>query len=337
MTIKDIANDVGLSVSTVSRALSGDPLVRPETRRDVLASSERLGYRRNALAAHLRSGKSFIIGVIVPELLSPVSVEICRGIQNVARESGFTLIIKSSEEDTSRELENIHNLIASSVDGLLVSSVDGTTNLDTLRSLQADGVPVVFFDRQPCFSEGEFSTVVSRDGNKAFYLVEHLLLTGRRKVVHLCGGRSVAKYRDIYRAYREALDKYRIKHDRNLVVELDSTVEAGRAAADRLLDSGVAFDAVFACNDLPAIGFMNRLRERGHSVPEQIAVAGFGGSPLSNVVYPPLTTVEPELNEMGRVAAEQLLAEITNHNAPRTTHTVGAKLRLRMSSSVAAV
>lgn len=332
VTIKDIANELGLSVSTVSRALSGDTLVRPETRRDVTETAERLGYRRNPMAAHLRSGKSFIIGVVVPELLSPVSAEICRGIQKVARANGFTIIITSSEEDAAHELENIRSLSGASIDGLLISSVDGTSNLDELRKLEAEGVPVVFFDRCPhCVGE-EFSSVTSKDRNKAFYLVEHLLLSGRKRVVHLCGGRSVAKYRDIFKAYREALEKYRIQPDMSLVMELDATVESGREAADRLLDSGVDFDAVFACSDLAAIGFMNRLRERGRTVPDQIAVAGFGGSPLSNMIYPSLTTVEPDLTEMGRCAAEVLFRRIKNNDAPRETHTVGAKIRLRLSS-----
>lgn len=337
VTIKDIANDLGLSVSTVSRALSGDALVRPETRRDVREAAKRLGYRRNPMAANLRSGKSFMIGVIVNELLTPASAEICRGIQNVARANGFNIIILSSEEDAAHEMENISNLTNSAVDGLLISSADGISNLEALRDLQASGVPVIFFDRRPNVADGEFSSVTAPYGNKAFFLVEHLLQSGRRRIVHLCGGRSVEKYRDIHKAYNEALRKYRIDPDPKLILELGSTVKAGREAADRLLDSGVEFDAVFACSDLAAIGFMNRLMERGCRVPEQIAVAGFGGSPLSNVIYPSLTTVEPDLTEMGRCAAELLLDKIKNQDSPHESRTVGAKIRLRHSSGAAAI
>lgn len=333
VTIKDIANRVGVSASTVSRALSGDPFVNSETRERILSMADKMGYKRNPIAANFRTGRSYIIGVVVPELLSPFNAEICRGVQRVARSNGFTVMIASSEESCEREREHLKNLMNAPIDGLLISSVDGETNLDAIRAIQASGVPVVFYDREPLRDrDQEFSSVVTQDRDKAAFMTEHLLSIGGNRIVHLRGPRSIAKYNHIYSGYCDTLKKEGVELEENLVIDVETTVDAGRRAADRLLDAGMKFDAVFASGDLQAIGMMNRLRERGVKVPEEVAVAGFSGSPLSRVIYPSLTTVEPELNEMGSHAAELLLTLIKNPRQKPRTLTVGANIRLRESS-----
>lgn len=340
ITIKDIALRLGVSASTVSRALGGDPHISAETRELVVSTARQLGYRRNPYAASLRHGSAVThtVGVLVPELISPFFTSICIGMQDVLCPEGFTVIVAPSDEDPAKELFNIGSMRGARVDGILISITDPHRSMPELATLREEGIPVVFFDRHPAeFSSApgeDFPAVVVQDRLKAFFLTEHLIRSGCSRIVHLPGPESIHKYREIRRGYAEALDKFGLHSPLCPVPAPVLTVEAGAAAADALLDSGVDFDAVFACDDLPAIGLMNRLRERGYDVPDRIAVAGFAGSPLSDILFPPLTTVEPALEQMGHKAARMLLALMDSKEVPPESLTVDADIKVRSSSAL---
>lgn len=333
VTIKDIASRLGLSVSTVSRALSGDALVRSETRETVEKVAEELGYRRNPVAANLRSGNDFVIGLVVPGAMTPVAAEIYRGVQSILHKAGYTTVVASSDESSDRELKSLKKFSKMRADGLLVSVVDGKTNVKELLSLENEGTQIVFYDRMPLeLTDRGFSYVGADDENKSFYLVEHMIMAGRRRILHLSGARSIEKCNAVYTGYKGALMKYGLPIDKDLILEVSNTVESGYEAADMLLNSGVEFDGVFGCGDMPAIGFMNRLQERGIKVPEQVSVAAYYGTGLSHLVYPSLTTVETNLEMMGRCAAELLLEQLKNPDIKRQRINVDASIKLRTST-----
>ncbi len=330
VTIKDIASHLCLSVSTVSRALADDKNIRKETRELIFRTAKELGYHRNPHAASLRSGRTNTIGVLVNEMISPFASQVIQGIQNVMRFNGTSILICNSDNDPHQERRNIQILENSLVDGIIVSICHSGQNIDELRRLQEKGIPMVFFDHSP--SGITAPKVVANNYDKAFYLTDNLIMSGRRRIVHIKGPDIISDLADIHHAYRDCLQKHKIPYDPQLVVEASTSAEEGRRVAEHLLESGIGFDAVFACHDLLAIGVMNRLHDAGIRIPEDVAVAGFSGSQLSKLVYPPLTTVEPPLCEMGEKAAGLLLEQIKHPGSRNHKITVDAIIKLRKSS-----
>lgn len=330
VTIKDIANHLCISVSTVSRALSDDKNIRRETRDLIYRTANKLGYKRNHLAASLRSGRTNSVGVLVNEMVSPYAAQVIQGIQRVMHFNGINTLICNSNNDPEEERRHLHLLERSLVDGLIVSPCHSGRNVDELKRLQEAGMPMVFFDHSPAGIVAP--KVVANNYDKAFFLTDTLIMSGRRRIVHLKGPDAIEDMSDIHRAYKDCLSKYQIPYDEALVIETGPTAEDGRRVAQMLLDSNIKYDAIFACNDLPAIGLMNRLHDAGVKIPEDVAVAGFSGSELSELVYPPLTTVEPPLCEMGEKAAEMLIAQLEKPGNNAGKVTVDAKLKIRKST-----
>lgn len=330
VTIKDIARKLDLSVSTVSRALANDKLIRKETRELVFRTAKELGYRRNPLAASLRMGRTKSVGVIVNGMLTPFASQIFKGIQNVMPQNGITILFFDSDNDSEIERNYLYSLENLIVDGIIIANcLDDHNNEDFVR-LQRKGVPMVFVDHFPVALETLSVGVNSRD--KAFFLVDHLLYTGKRRILHIKGPDVINDYPDVFKAYKEALMKYKVPFDPNLVEECMVDPDKAAELVDRLLDNGLEFDAVFAYHDLIAIGAMNRLQERGLRVPEDVAVAGFSGSLLSRLAHPGLTTMEPDLFDMGVKAAELLLEKIDNPSMSPHRVEVSARLVYRASS-----
>lgn len=329
VTIRDIANELTLSVSTISRALNGDSQVHAETRRKVVEAADRMGYRRNPLAVNLRRGYSGIVGVIVHDMLTPLTSRILLGVQHVMHKQNINVIIANSNNDSETERRNLAMMEQSRVDGIIASITDWETNGSLFSKLDSEGTPVVYCHHRPL--DDTTAHVCTDDFSYAFQLVNHLLSSGRKRIAFLSGTPAVANFPDEARAYMEALRGAGLEPDCSLMVPVDISAEGGVKAADTLLDNDVEFDAVFSSSELPAIGMMNRLRERGRSIPDDVAVAAMGGSPLSEIVYPPLTTAEPPLVEMGEEAARLLLERI-RERTPAKQRCLAADIRLRRSS-----
>ena len=306
VTIKDIARELCISVSTVSRALTDDKNIRRETREAVLREAERLGYRRNPVAMNLKMGRTNTIGVIVPEMHTPYASQVVAGIQSVLYKNNQKVMIAESDEDPNRERESLQMMEEFMVDGLIVSMCSHKHNLETYRRLAAAGMAIVFYDRIP-HGLDDMPQVMIDDNNDSYFMAEHLVRLGRRRIAYLCGPDDV--YNAVERAcgYREA-------------------------AVDDLVSRGLEFDAVYAFTDTLAIGAMNRLREIGRRIPEDVAVAGFSGTELSTIVYPKLTTVEPPLEEMGRRAAELVLEKVGNPDAENRRIVLRTEMKCRAST-----
>lgn len=333
VTIKDIAQHLSLPVSTVSRALINDKNIRTETKERVLQAARELGYKPNPVATNLKYGRTNTVGVIVPEMVTPFAAQVINGIQEVLYAKGLKVMIAESQEDPQRERENLLMLERFMVDGLIICLSDYQKNKEEYLRLQRDGVPMVFYDRIP---QGmEVSQVIVDDYMKAFFLVEHLIRSGRKRIIHLQGPDHVYNSLERLRGYKDALAKFHIPLDKQLIVQANLHFEDGRNAVDRLMREKVDFDAVFGFTDTLAIGAMNRLRELGKKIPEEVAVASFSGTVLSTIVYPQLTTVEPPLYEMGKTAAELLYAKMKNPEEPNRSVVLDAEIQLRASTESA--
>lgn len=330
VTIKDIARSLCISVSTVSRALTDDKNIRRETREAVLREAERLGYRRNPVAMNLKMGRTNTIGVIVPEMHTPYASQVVAGIQSVLYKNNQKVMIAESDENPDRERESLQMMEEFMVDGLIVSLCSYKHNIETYRRLTNEGVAIVFYDRIP-HGMDDMPQVMVDDNNDSYFMAEHLIRLGRRRIAYLYGPDDVYNAVERGRGYREAMEKFQI-YDPRLIVKTGMTFADGAAAVDSLVRQGIEFDAVYAFTDTLAIGAMNRLREIGRRIPEDVAVAGFSGTELSTIVFPQLTTVEPPLTEMGQRAAELVLEKVRNPEAENRKIVLRTEMKCRAST-----
>lgn len=330
VTIKDIARYLSISVSTVSRALVNDKNIRRETKEKVLEAAKMLGYKPNPVATNLKFGHTNTVGVIVPEMVTPFASRVVNGIQEVLYANGIKVIIAESSENPEKEKENLQLMERFMVDGIIISLCSYKRNREEYLRLQQAEMPMVFYDRIPYGLD--VSQVIVDDYMKAFFLVERLIRSGRKRIIHIQGPDDVYNSIERARGYKDALSKFNIFPDENMLVKTGLTFEDGKNIADRLVEKNISFDAVFAFTDTLAIGMMNRLRELGKKIPEEIAVASFSGTELSTIVYPKLTTVEPPLLQMGKAAAELILEKIKNPSSPNRSVVLNAEIRMRAST-----
>lgn len=330
ITIKDIARHLSLSVSTVSRALVNDKNIRRETKEKVLEAAKSLGYKPNPVATNLKYGHTNTVGVIVPEMVTPFASQVINGIQSILYANGLKVIIAESHEDPQKEKENLQMMERFMVDGIIICLCSYKENKEEYLRLQQAEMPMVFFDRIP---HGlDVSQVIVDDYMKTFFLVEHLIRSGHQRIIHLQGPDDVYNSIERARGYKDALSKFRIPLEADMLIKTGLTFDDGAKAADLLIEKGIPFDAIFAFTDTLAIGAMNRLRELNKRIPEEIAIASFSGTVLSTIVYPQLTTVEPPLHEMGKTAAELILEKIKNPTSANRTIVLDAEIKIRASS-----
>lgn len=308
VTIKDIARELIVSVSTVSRALNNDPNIRKETKEKIIQMAKRMGYVPNPVATNLKYGHTKTIGVLVPEMSTPYAAKVIEGIQDVCYRNNYKVLIASSSEDPEKERTNIEIMLQFMIDGIIACRCDYTKNTKLYKQIIDKHIPLVFYDRIPY--DIEAPEVIMDDETKAFFLVEHLIQSGRKHIAYIGADNNVV-YNSIlrYKGYREALEKYRLEYDPKLVIQSEGlSYGSGAVAVDRILKYN--FDAIFAFTDTLAIGVMNRLKSLGRKIPQDVAVAGFSGTDLSTIVSPQLTTVEPPQFEMGQKAAELVIKHI---------------------------
>ncbi len=332
VTIKDIASHLCLSVSTVSRALADDKNIRKETKEKIFAAARELGYARNVIAANLRTGRSHTVGVLVDQMVSPYAARIIKGINCVMREHGIYVVTCDADNDPSIERDYLNMVKSSFFDGLIIAHCNNADNSGLFKELNDKGLPMVFLRSSLDGLDAPVVCVNSYD--KGFFLVDHLVCSGRRRIVNVKGPSLSGEVRDLDKAYVDVMNKFGIPVIAELQLSAGVDMLSGREVADRLIDSGVDFDAVFAINEIVAIGVMNRLMERGVKVPDDVSVAAFTGSMLSEMVYPSMTSVEAPLEEMGRRAAE-LLVDMINHPGGRHSGIIiDARIRIRQSSDI---
>jgi LacI family transcriptional regulator len=331
VTIYDVAKALGLSPSTISRALKDHPHIKKETKKKIRAVAGQMGYQRNKFASDLRQKHTNTIGVVVPRLNSYFMAAALAGIEKVTSENGYGLIISQSQESWRKEISCVSTLFNSRVDGLLVSLAFDTKNLDHFNILFNKDIPVVFFDRvADC--HGCMSIVI--DNFKAGYeATSHLIEKGCRRILYMGGNMLRNVYSERARGYKQALADNRIEFDQSLVVVSDMSAQAGIEIAGRILKMNPRPDGIFTANDTTAVAIMVELEKAGIKIPEEISVAGFNNEPVSQVVQPNLTTIDYPAREIGEIAASSLISKIKNsQSANLSTIVLKHNLIIRKSS-----
>ena len=311
-TIKDLARELKLSPSTISRALRDHPDISPKTKKRVVSLADKLDYHPDSIAQSLQTKKTKTIGVVVPEIKQPFFASVINGIEELAYAAGYTIIVCQSNETADREVLVTRSLGSHRVAGLLVSLSRSTKNLDHFKVLQRRGVPIVFFDRVS--NNIEASKVVVDDYQGALDAVEHLIKSGYRRIAHLAGPKnlSISKFR--LKGYRDALRRGNLPFNDSMVVYggLDDT--DGIVGFQKLLNLETLPDAIFAVNDPVATGAFVTIKEHGMKIPDDIALAGFSNTYMTSLLDPPLTTVEQPSYEIGKTAAQLLMEQINSND-----------------------
>ncbi|HPE86165.1 MAG: LacI family DNA-binding transcriptional regulator [Bacteroidales bacterium] len=331
ITIKDIAKRLGVSPSTVSRALKDHPDISYNTRKAVQELANILGYKPNEVALSLRTSQSKIIGVIVPEIVHHFFSSIISGIEEVANEAGYYIMIFQTNESYKKELVYSQTLISSRIDGLIVSFSKETTDFEHFKSFVKNTIPIVLFDR--ITDELEADKVMSDDLKGAYMMVEHLIQQGCRHIAHFGSPNYLNISQSRLQGYKNALEKYQLPFDEKLVFKCDN-YEDSILLTHKIFSQKLHPDALFAVNDLTAAGAIMALRKLGIKVPEEVAVAGYTNALVGKVVDPPLSTVDQHGFEMGREAARMLLHRLRKNKAdtPYETRVIKTNLVLRDST-----
>lgn len=306
-TIKDLARELGISPSTVSRALRDHPDISQATKRRVTEAAERHNYHPNQLAQSLQKQRSSTIGVIVPEIRHNFFSTAISGIEEVAYEHGFTIMVCQSNETLAREIINTQALLSNRVAGLIIAISSETTNYDHLAGVLRQGVPLVQFDR--VVEDLDTSKVVVDDYQAAYGAVQHLIESGHRRIGHLAGQDGIALNRHRFRGYCDALRDAGIPFEEKFHIHGGYREEDGRAGADRYLALDELPDAILAINDPVAVGVFTRFREAGVRIPDDVALVGFSDTPTAALIEPALTTVYQPAFEMGRAAVSLLMKQ----------------------------
>jgi LacI family transcriptional regulator len=316
--MKRIASELGVSITTISKVLNNHDDISPATRARVMAKVDELGYRPNAVARSLTLRRTHTLGMVIPDLLHSFFVEIIAGIESVASERGYGLLLCSSGENPAKERSELQLLHGRQVDGIVLASAHGSGNAEILRELHAHGTGLVMIDRDdypaiPCHR------VLTDDEQVGVLATGHLLAAGRRSIAHLAGPR-LAHARRREKGWKDTLRAAGIRIPADWTITGGFMEVDGYRAMKRVLSLRPRIDAVFAVNDPAAIGAMRAIWEAGLKIPDDIAVVGAGDVIHGELLKVPLTTVSWSRSELGREAAELLLdaAERNgNGNEPR--------------------
>ena len=331
ITIYDLATQLGVSPATVSRALKNNPEISIATRKKINALAEKLGYRHNTFASSLRLQTTNTIGVIVHELNSHFIVSVLAGIEKVATEAKYNLIIGHSSETTKLEIANANNFFHKRVDGLLASLAYDTDDLSHFQVFKAKKIPVVFFDR---VYESEEGTKVIIDNSKAAYQATmHLVEQGCKRIVHVTGNLKRNVYAKRLEGYKQALSDAKLPSKKEYLIVNELDEEDGVEAAKQILKMKPLPDGIFITKDLCAAVCMQTLKDAGIRIPEDIAIAGFNNDVISRIVQPKLTTIDYPGFQVGEIACRQLINHLRGVDDANLTKTIYVKSSLIVRES----
>jgi DNA-binding LacI/PurR family transcriptional regulator len=330
VTIKDIARELGISPSTVSKALKGHPDISPETKKAVRELVDRWNYKPDPIALSLKSGSSKIIGVIVPEIIHYFFSTVISGIEDLAYNDGYHVMFCQSNESYEREVKAVDTLLSSRVDGILVSMSKVTKKFDHFRKIIESGIPLVFFDR--ICENIETDRVIVDDEAGSYDAAKHLIETGCRNIIHLSGPEHLLIAQNRKKGFIRALREYNIPVSEDNIIRCD-TAEGAREIIPELLDRESPPDGFFAVNDLTAAETMKIVKIKGYKVPDDISIVGFTSGMISDLTDPPLTSVEQHGYSIGKEAVRLLINNLTdNDESPVQTKIIKTNLVIKGST-----
>jgi LacI family transcriptional regulator len=329
--LKDIARDLGVSVVTVSKVLRGNADISEATRRRVLKRMKELNYQPNMMARGLASGRTYTVGLVVPDLVHPFFAEFAKALSGVLRTSSRALILASSEEDPAIERQEIRTLLNRGVDVLLIASCQA--NLRNFYELGDNRTPYILFDRNFPHLAAHF--IGSDDVGIGEMATKHLIDIGRRRIAHI-GGKNTSPSFDRLRGYRKALSENGLPAPESYVIARERVEESGDVAGfqamQELLNQEPRPDAVFCYNDLTALGAIDATLQRGLRVPEDVAFVGCGNLRYANYLRIPLSSIDHGTAELGRLAGEFAIALSADPELEPKSTLAPATLVIRESS-----
>lgn len=331
VTIEYIARMANVSKATVSRVINNKAQgVGKEIRARVQRLIDEYGYKPNLLARGVATSRTKTIGLVIPDITNPFFPALIKAIEHCASEREYTVVLCNTDSSPEKEKQSISTLIANRVDGIILATV-----LEEQRCIPYDfakyNIPCVLIDRR---TKGfDYSAGVFVDNEYAFYIAAELLIKhGNRRIAFIAGPSNLSTTQERLAGYCSALKQYALHYDPALVVQGNFQYESGYAAVMRLHGHGIPFTAVLASNDVMAIGALKALRDIGRAVPGEVEVVGFDNIQFSEMVDPPLTTLDQPLYELGSKAAEAMLALIEGRRLDDTNIRMEAKLVVRAST-----
>lgn len=326
ITIKDIAKELGISVSTVSRALQNHPDISEPTKVLVRDCAKRLNYKPNIMASNLRTSKNTTIGIVLPEVNHHFFASVLDGIEQTANEAGYNIIICQTGENVEKEILSIQTLMASRVAGILAGISKQTHNFQHLQEVINADIPLVLYDR-PCPSL-PCDQVVSDDYLGAFKAVEYLIQTGCKRIMFFSSPMQLEVAHRRYQGWRDALQRYGMPIDEEMIVTCDSRAQA-IIETPMILKQADKPDAIFCVNDDCASGVLYAAQILGLNIPQDLSICGFSNAPLCRNTFPMLTTVEQHGVEIGKHAIIRLLKRLNGDERIAQTEMIATDLIVR--------
>jgi LacI family transcriptional regulator len=311
-TIQDIARELQVTPSTVSRALNNHGSISEATKKAVNKTAQKLNYRHNKIASSLRLGRTKILGVIIPSAEINFFGSVIHGIEKVAKEKDYSILIFQSNEQIAFEKEGVETFLRSRVDGVLVSIAKESANLDHFLEIKKRRVPLVLFDRASD-SLGVPSVVVD-DYAGAFKATQHLIDQGCRRIAHIGGQQHVPIFKQRLQGFADALQEAGMALKEELIRYGSVSIESGKQCMEQLLQLSQPPDGVFAVEDFTALGALQTMKENGIKVPEDIAIIGFANEAFGAYITPSLSTVDQQTIKMGESAAHLFFDRIEGND-----------------------
>lgn len=333
VTIYDLAKMLNVSPATVSRSLNNHHSISEETKKKVIAKANEVGYRTNKFAANLSNQKSNTIGVIVPRLNSYFMSTVLAGIEQVANEVGYNLIISQSLESEEKEIINAKTLLDSGVDALLVSLANDTSNYQHFESYTKRKIPLLFFDR--VIDLPNCPTILIDNQAAGYEATKHLIDQGCSNLLHISGNLKRTLYKDRFKGFKNALLENQFKVNETNILETDLDPKHIQVVIDTIKNSPKKIDGIFVASDNFAANCIKELKKEGFKIPEDIKVVGFNNDPVSEIISPNLSTIEYPGYKMGILAGESIIAHLNGSINLQSTNTILLRhnLIIRKSSS----
>ena len=329
ITIEKLAKELNLSKSTVSRAFRDSFDINPKTKQKILDAAKRLDFQPNAIAKSLREKVTKRIGVIIPSFTIPFYAQAICGIQEIANEEGYNLLICQSDESYEAEIKNIKSLLNSRVDGIIMSVTKETSQYGHITQLRDKGIPIVLFNRTTDIPH--ISKVRVDDYEATYKMTEYLISKGYKNIVYIAGPKNLMMSINRLKGFKDAMYVKKMELFPHSIIHGDFSIENGYKRTEEILKS-TRPDAIFCSCDNVAFGVIKYLKEKGIRVPEDIAVAGYTDEPFAALVDPPLTTIRQPIPEIGRTAARLLFKQLKYSNTKPEICILPTDLIIRQST-----
>jgi len=312
-TIYDIAKKLNITAATVSRALNDNKLISSKTKELVLATARELNYEKNVSALALRSGKTKLIGLLVPYINRHFFSNIIMGVEQELNPKGYQVMIFQSNDSNKKEKAIINRMLQNQVDGIMISIAKSTKDSKHLNKIIDQNIPLVFFDRK--LELKNTSSVTLDDVEAGRLATHHLIQQGCQHIACVISNPNLNIFRDRLNGFIKAHKENGMNHTPDLVFEADSSLESGHQIADEILSSHNEVDAIFCSSDYTALGISQRLQDKGIDIPGKIKIVGFSNEPFTSLLELPLSTVEQSPYDMGKLASKIILDQLLNEGA----------------------